>query len=81
MSSYYNYGFTNESTFFSVKVNPLDEGSHWYVYFNRNTFGELFKELNQNKSTYAMVYIDAIIPKSTYIAGQGNMGEAKALKF
>lgn len=81
LSSYYNYGFTNESKYFSVKVNPLDGGSHWYVYFNRDAFGELYEELNQNKSYYAMVYIDALIPKSAYIAGQGNMAVAKALKF
>lgn len=36
-------------------------------------WGELFEELNQNKSTYATVYIDALIPKSAYITGQGNL--------
>lgn len=73
LSSYFNYGFTNESKLFSVKVKPLDGGNHWYVYFNRDVFGELFEELNQNKSTYATVYIDALIPKSAYITGQGNL--------
>lgn len=63
-SSYYNYGFTNKSKLFSVKVNPFDGA------FNRDAFGELFEELTQNKSTYKMVYIDALILISV---GQGNL--------
>lgn len=56
-------------------------GESLVIYFNRDVFGELFEELNQNKSTYAMVYIDALIPKSAYITVQGNLAATKALKF
>lgn len=79
LSSYYNYGYTNESKFFSVLLTPFDDSDSWYVYFDRKLYHELFDKLKENQLT--AIYIDAVIPSNVYQPSQGNMAVAKAAKF
>lgn len=75
ISNYYNYGFTNEKTFFNVSVQP-DGGElteQWNLYFSREKNSELFDILKKGE-----VYIIAQgnVPSKSYQKGQRNMAVA-----
>ena len=79
LEDYYNYGFTNEKDYFSTYVTPNDNSDSWYVFFERESYSELYEMLKDQGST--SVYISAVIPKNVYKQGQGNMAVAASSDF
>ncbi|MFJ7680347.1 hypothetical protein ACIQXQ_20170 [Peribacillus sp. NPDC097198] len=79
LDDYYNYGFTNEKDYFSTYVSPDDNSDGWYVFFERDSYSELYEMLKDQGST--SVYISAVIPKNVYKQGQGNMAVAASSDF
>lgn len=80
LCDYYNYGFTNEESFFCGKLTPLG-GSYmdsWYLYFHRDSFGELYDLLIDGATGNLMVV--AKVPSSAYKKNQGNMAAVKSLQ-
>jgi len=72
LCDYYNYGYTNEKSYFCVQLTPLDRGysDSWYLYFHRESFDSMYKSL---LTTNVNMRLAAFIPKKGYIQGQGNM--------
>ncbi|MGE7673084.1 hypothetical protein ACQKMV_05780 [Lysinibacillus sp. NPDC094403] len=69
---YYNYGYTNEKSYFCVQLTPFDGDSSdsWYLYFDREEFQKIYKVLLIDEF---YIRVSAYIPKNNYIQGQGNM--------
>jgi len=82
LDNYYNYGFDErmEKDYFVAFVIP--EGSSysdgWYLYFHRDSFDKLFRELkNGNRNIMATCQI----PKWRYEDGQNNMAIVESLSW
>lgn len=80
LSTYYNYGFKNDSFYFSVEVTPKggNFSDSWHLYFNRESFDELFQKL-RNGQTFIVATCD--IPKPLYKKGQGNMARVNKAQW
>lgn len=75
---YYNYGFTDDNTFFCGEMTPDDGTDSWYVYFDRNKYSGVYdKLLTENLSAR----ISAIIPEKMYKKNQGNMAKVDHIAF
>ncbi|MQR84337.1 hypothetical protein GFV16_00060 [Bacillus megaterium] len=81
LEDYYNYGFTNEKDFFSVKIIPDygDISDEWYIYFKRDEHAELYNELLN--SSNIPIEVIAGVPEKTYRQEQGNMAIGMQTQF
>lgn len=81
LENYYNYGFTNEQDFFSVKIIPDygDISDEWYIYFKRDEHAELYNKLLN--SSDIPIEVIAGVPEKTYHQGQGNMAIGMQTQF
>lgn len=79
LCDYYNYGYTNEKSYFCGKLTPVDGGhaDSWYVYFHRSSFDKFYQTLLNGDVNMRMV---ASIPSESYDRGQGNMAIVKKAK-
>lgn len=73
LSTYYNYGFTNEQSYFSIQVTPVDGNysDSWHLYISREHGKKLFDDL-KSKGKLNVISI-CIIPENVYQDSQGNM--------
>ena len=75
---YYNYGFTDDNTYFCGEITPDDGTDSWDVYFDRNQYSFIYdKLLSENLSAR----ISAIIPEKMYKKNQGNMAKVDHIAF
>lgn len=81
LNDYYNYCFDDiEKDYFCVEVTPTG-GSYsdrWYLYFNRDSFKELFEKLKQGEHH---IIATCIIPKNRYENGMDNMAFVKEVGY
>ncbi|MBU3186658.1 hypothetical protein [Clostridium estertheticum] len=80
LADYYNYGFTDESKYFCIKVSADNTVSNsWYLYCDRTVYSKLFDILKENGKPY--ITATGIITSSKFKDGQGNMAEAEYIKW
>ncbi|MCD5324159.1 MULTISPECIES: hypothetical protein [Pontibacillus] len=80
LSDYFNYGFTNDKDYFSVRLTPYN-GTYtdkWDLYFHRESFSSLYSELKSGKSDIMVV---ANIPRWNYEENQGNMAKVNSVNW
>jgi len=69
-----------ERDYFVAYVIPDGESysNGWYLYFHRESFNELFRELKNGKID---IMATSVIPKSRYKSGQNNMAKVLSVSW
>ena len=81
LDDYYNYNYrdTNDKLFcVRVRPNTNDAGDHWYVYFDREEFKDLFNVLKQGPQD---ILVNAIVPADKHDEGMGNLASGVSAEF
>lgn len=80
LDDYYNYGFRNSDTYFSVKIRPIDGkySDEWNIYLPREQFGAFYKDLLQKEQR---IILTAFIPEEVYVKNQGTLAMGKTVSW
>ncbi|MBW9147295.1 hypothetical protein KTC92_02500 [Clostridium sp. CM027] len=80
IDDYYNYGYTDETNYFCIKVNTDDTPSNsWYLYCSRTSFTEVFDLLKEGNNVY--ITATCYISSNVFKPNQGNMAEVSSMEW